>query len=652
MTYEELFQRNYGIFTEKEQETIRRSRILIIGCGGIGATVAIMLARSGLGNFVLVDFDVYSPSNMNRQICCFAETVGRKKAHILREDILRINPEATVTVFDTLLSHNEIEQVMEDCDFVFPAADDFAFSLFVFRSAQNQGKPSLLVVPSGTWANVSIIGAGSPPPENIEGVPKLSTYEGLREILEIRKYKFGTYFYVPMGDWRIDYYSDFIEKGIPPTQICPTVWISAALGAFEIVKYITKKWKPVVSPRYWSVTRNHIGINRINGLSLQTLLVWQRNIMWKLFQTPAAPYQEKLQTFWWNLYYPFMKTVERRRSGRRSAGATDPAYYELFGRNLGVFTREEQDRIRQTRIAVVGDSGTGEILATLLARCGFSDFIIAGQDVYTPSDMNRQAGCFTDTIGRNKISVIRDTLLAINPRIRITPYGKLPDEDEMKQLFADVDIVIPAVDDLAYSVLLFRAARRFDKTAVLCLPAGTAGWVSVFTEGTPSLETMLGIPSLAYDNLLKVLRTREYRCAQYNYVVDGDWRVDWFFQYFTAEKPLALICPVEWMAASLAALETIKTAMGRWAPMTAPRCWHIRKGKVSASRFSFTLRAHRKLGWLIFGSDQGLRRHRLTHFIWKHFFNYLRNRELSRSSDKGRFPKTADHPLNAHSRLE
>ncbi len=313
MRYEDLFQRNYGIFTEKEQDTIRRSRILIIGCGGIGATVAIMLARSGLGHFVLVDFDVYNPSNMNRQICCFTDTIGRKKAQVLREDILRINPEATVTTFDTLLNHNEIEDLMADCDLVFPAADDFAFSLFVFRDAHKLGKPSLLIVPSGTWANVTIIGPDSPPPEDIEGVPKLSTYEMLRDTLEIRKYKFGTYFYVPMGDWRIDYYRDYIETGIPPTQICPTVWLSSALGAFEIVKYITGRWEPVVSPRYWSITRKRISINRINGFSLQTLLVWQRKIMWKLFQTRLAPYQEKLQTIWWKLYYPLMKTLESRR---------------------------------------------------------------------------------------------------------------------------------------------------------------------------------------------------------------------------------------------------------------------------------------------------------------------------------------------------
>ncbi|MFB0532808.1 MAG: ThiF family adenylyltransferase, partial [Desulfatiglandales bacterium] len=48
MDYEELFQRNYGIFSRDEQQRIQRSSILIIGCGGIGGSVAIMLARSGV----------------------------------------------------------------------------------------------------------------------------------------------------------------------------------------------------------------------------------------------------------------------------------------------------------------------------------------------------------------------------------------------------------------------------------------------------------------------------------------------------------------------------------------------------------------------------------------------------------------------------
>lgn len=312
INYSELFQRNYGIFSKEEQEKIKNSRVLIIGCGGIGATVAIMLARSGVSHFILVEFDVYNPSNMNRQIGCFVSTIGRNKAEVIRDSIRRINPDATVAIHTKPLSHREISKLIPEVDIVFPAADDFAFSIFIFRDAKRLGKPSLLVVPSGTWGNVSIIKPDSPLPEDIEGVPKLSTYEDLRDTLEIKKYKFGTYFYVPLADWRIDYYRAFVEEGIPPTQICPTVWLCSALGAFEILKYLSEKWKPVASPYYWNIRRNKIRINRINGFCLQTLLVWQRRFMWKTFQSRLAPIQEKLQILWWTLYYAWMKHREKK----------------------------------------------------------------------------------------------------------------------------------------------------------------------------------------------------------------------------------------------------------------------------------------------------------------------------------------------------
>jgi molybdopterin/thiamine biosynthesis adenylyltransferase len=317
--YKEFFKRNYGIFSEEEQEKIKNLRILIIGCGGIGATVAIMLARSGVSHFTLVEFDVYSPSNMNRQIGCFINTLGRNKADVIKEDILLINPDATVTIYEKRLSHREIADLITDVDMVFPAADDFAFSLFVFRDAKKLRKPALMVVPSGTWAHVSIIKPDSPSPEDIEGVPKLSTYKELRDTLAIRKYKFGTYFYVPIGDWRIDYYRAFIEEDLPPAQICPTVWFSSALGAFEVLKWATHKWKPVASPRYWNITKSRIRINRINGLSLHTLLVWQRKLMWQVFQTPLGSYQEKLQALWWNLYYSWIKRREHRRQSSQDS---------------------------------------------------------------------------------------------------------------------------------------------------------------------------------------------------------------------------------------------------------------------------------------------------------------------------------------------
>ena len=314
MVYEELFQRNYGVFSRDEQQRIRQSSILIVGCGGIGGSVAIILARSGVSRFVLIEFDAYEPTNMNRQMACFVDTIGRNKAQVVKEHILRINPEAEVEVHERLLTHSEIAELMPGVDLVFPAADNFSFSIFVFRDARRLGKTALMVVPSGTWATVSIIPPDGPCPEDIEGIPKLATYEELRDTLEIRKYKFWTYFYVPIADWRIDYYRGFIEEGLPPTQICPLIWLSSSLGALEALKFFSGKWRPVASPRYWYITREKIHIKRINRPSLPTFLVWQRRFMWWVFQTRFGPLQERLQAAWWRLYYPWVKRREERGS--------------------------------------------------------------------------------------------------------------------------------------------------------------------------------------------------------------------------------------------------------------------------------------------------------------------------------------------------
>jgi molybdopterin/thiamine biosynthesis adenylyltransferase len=313
MDYRELFERNYGIFTPEEQERLRQARVLIVGCGGIGATVAVILARSGVERFVLCDFDVYSPTNMNRQIACFTDTLGRKKSEVVRETILRINPAAEVTAYKELLPHARVAELMGDADFVFPAADDLAFSLIMFRDAQRLGKPALMVYPAGTWAHVTIVLPGAPSLEEIEGVPRLAKYEDLREMLTIRKYKFGTYFYVPFADWRIDYYGRFIEDGAPPAQICPTVWTASALGAMETLKVLSGKWQPVISPRYWHITAGTIRIQRVNGPCLHTLLVWQRKLMWRIFQTSFGPALEWMQGLWWKLFQRWMKFREARK---------------------------------------------------------------------------------------------------------------------------------------------------------------------------------------------------------------------------------------------------------------------------------------------------------------------------------------------------
>lgn len=86
----ERFRRNYGVFSHTGMVRLLRSRVLILGCGGLGGHVATLLARMGVGSMRLCDSDIFEESNLNRQYFCTERTLGLGKAVITRSGILDI----------------------------------------------------------------------------------------------------------------------------------------------------------------------------------------------------------------------------------------------------------------------------------------------------------------------------------------------------------------------------------------------------------------------------------------------------------------------------------------------------------------------------------------------------------------------------------
>jgi len=94
----------------------------IAGCGGLGSNCAAALARAGVGTLILIDFDVVSESNLNRQYY-FYDQIGKKKASSLMENIGRINPGVTVIAHDLRLDRGNISDMFKDCDVIVEAFD-------------------------------------------------------------------------------------------------------------------------------------------------------------------------------------------------------------------------------------------------------------------------------------------------------------------------------------------------------------------------------------------------------------------------------------------------------------------------------------------------------------------------------------------------
>lgn len=93
---EDVYERNKGLL---ETKVLREKSVVIAGCGSIGATVALALARAGVGTFRLFDFDILEPANIARHAADLT-SLGRNKAGAVKDMILRVNPAAEVHVCD------------------------------------------------------------------------------------------------------------------------------------------------------------------------------------------------------------------------------------------------------------------------------------------------------------------------------------------------------------------------------------------------------------------------------------------------------------------------------------------------------------------------------------------------------------------------
>lgn len=149
--YKRAFSRNIGIVTDQEQLLLSKKRVAIPGCGGVGSIHALVLARMGVGHFTIADFDKFELENFNRQFGAKYSTLGEDKVEVLRREILDINPNAVVKVFNEPVTCNNIDEFLREVDLVIDSLDFFAFDArdVVFPTCQQKNIPLLTAAPLG-----------------------------------------------------------------------------------------------------------------------------------------------------------------------------------------------------------------------------------------------------------------------------------------------------------------------------------------------------------------------------------------------------------------------------------------------------------------------------------------------------------------------
>ena len=109
--------------TPEEKTRLEQAMVGIAGAGGLGSNVAAHLVRAGVRRLVIADFDVVSPSNLNRQFF-FRDQIGRRKVEALAENLRRIEPDLELTLHDVRLDAANLPPLFGACDVVVEAFDN------------------------------------------------------------------------------------------------------------------------------------------------------------------------------------------------------------------------------------------------------------------------------------------------------------------------------------------------------------------------------------------------------------------------------------------------------------------------------------------------------------------------------------------------
>ena len=134
--YPYRYLRNREIISIQEQIKLAKSRVTVIGAGGLGGHVILLLARIGIGHLVVVDHDVFEESNLNRQALCNEKALGKSKSEEAAAAVGSINPAVQVTSYQVRINASNAEEILAGSGVVVDALDNITDRFLIEKSAK------------------------------------------------------------------------------------------------------------------------------------------------------------------------------------------------------------------------------------------------------------------------------------------------------------------------------------------------------------------------------------------------------------------------------------------------------------------------------------------------------------------------------------
>ncbi len=154
------YQRNRRMISTPQQLQLFRSKVVVVGSGGLGGYILEQLARLGIGQIVAIDDDIFEENNLNRQLLSTPALLGRVKVEVAAERIAEVNPAVTLTPVRALFGRENGAALLSGADCVVDAVDNVSARLELAEVCANLQIPLVHGAIAGWYGHVATVYPG------------------------------------------------------------------------------------------------------------------------------------------------------------------------------------------------------------------------------------------------------------------------------------------------------------------------------------------------------------------------------------------------------------------------------------------------------------------------------------------------------------
>ncbi len=237
MSMDEKFSRTEMLIGNDGMEKLNDAKVAVFGLGGVGSFVCEGLARSGVGNFILVDYDKIDETNINRQLIANVNTIGKYKVDVMKQRILEINPSANVETYkEFYMADSEIDIITEDLSYAVDCVDTIMAKIAIICQCDAIDVPVISSMGTGNKLDPTLFEVADIYETSVCPLARIMKKDLRKRNIEKLKVVYSTEHAINTNDHPINQDRKFKVKG--SVSFVPSV--AGLIIAGEVIKDISK----------------------------------------------------------------------------------------------------------------------------------------------------------------------------------------------------------------------------------------------------------------------------------------------------------------------------------------------------------------------------------------------------------------------------